>query len=381
MGQPMRRVSTLAVTMLLLVLITGCGKSTATTVPADNATPKSSVISSPVVSPAASAIPSLVASPSGAVTSSPLMLNGQRALSVVAPDATAPVQYAMSGDTLYRNADGTWNEVGPWDRVYSLLADPTNPRVLYSGGHAGCAVGGPAIPLRKSSDGGETWQTLLTGQNVRPIIVDPRDPQIIYGERCSLAISINGGQTWTDYAMTPSFDVSSISLAGTQLYVLITSEGGTSRIRSVDVKEPANPQIGDDLREFWGGGTVIASTQRIIVGEPHGIDISTDGGQSWSFSRAGLESVTVSVNALTQPIPNDELSRKFGIYVLAVDPENTSHLLAGTIRGLYGSQDSGKTWSRVASIDEVQVNDLQFAQNGAVLYVTTENGVVTLSNP
>ncbi len=372
---------TIPAAILLLLLLAACGKSTTTAVPAGSTSPTSGIASSPAVTATASATPNPTASPSGTAAAVSLMLGDQRARSVVVPDVTKSAQYGTSGDTLFRNANGIWSEVGQWDTVSSLVADPTNPSVLYSGGHPGCAVGGPAIPLRKSSDGGETWQTLLTGQDIRPLIVDPRNPQVIYGERCSLAISTNGGQTWTDYQMTPSFDVSAISLSGTRLYLLITSEGGTSRIRPVDVSDPEHPQVGTDLREFWGGGTVIASSQRIVIGEPHGIDISTDGGASWSFSRAGLETVTVSVNALSQPIPNAELSRKFGIYALAVDPAQAAHLFAGTIRGLYTSHDGGQHWERVPEIDEVQVNDLQFAENGAILYITTDNGVMTLTNP
>ena len=215
----------------------------------------------------------------------------------------------------------------------------------------------------------------------RPMIVDPSNPQVIYGERCSLAVSVNGGQTWNDYPMTPSFDVSDMSLVGNTLYVLITSEGGTSRIRPIDVTDPSHPNVGDDLHEFWGGGTLIASSDRIVVGEPHGIDVSVDGGNTWTFSRTGLESVTVSVNALTQPIPKDELSRKFGIYALAVDPSDASHIMAGTIRGLYESKDGGNTWSRVAQIDEVQIDQLTYAQGGDDLYVITDGAVTLLHKP
>ena len=109
--------------------------------------------------------------------------------------------------------------------------------------------------------------------------------------------------------------------------------------------------------------------------------MSTDGGKTWSFSRSGLESVTVSVNALVEPIPNEELSRKFGIYSLAVDPQQPSRIFAGTIRGLYVSQNNGASWSRVTQVDEIPAQKLAFGLNGGTLYVTTDNGVFVIRNP
>ncbi len=364
-----------------LLFLVACGGSNSTINPTPFATAGSSLNptpGAPEVSPSAS--PS-TGTPTSA-ESGDIAIDGEHAILVAVPDPNKSVAYAATQDALYRPQDsGGWDQIGRWDPSRSLLVDPSNTNILYSGGHPGCAVGGPAISLQKSIDGGNTWSTLLTGQNVRPMIVDPSNPQVIYGERCSLAISVNGGQTWNDYPMTPSFDVSDMSLVGNTLYVLITSEGGTSRIRPIDVTDPSHPNVGDDLHEFWGGGTLIASSDRIVVGEPHGIDVSVDGGNTWTFSRTGLESVTVSVNALAQPIPKDELSRKFGIYALAVDPSDASHIMAGTIRGLYESKDGGNTWSRVAQIDEVQINQLTYAQGGDDLYVMTDGAVTLLHKP
>ena len=372
--------STVSLTVLL-VLLAGCGGSTSTVMPTSQAT-SGGTSGTAAVTPTIPASPSVQSSASPAPVSGYISIDGERAIAVEVSDPALPAGYASTADALYRSdAGGGWHKIGLWSAARSLLVDPADPNILYSGGHPGCAVGGPAITLRKSTDGGTTWETLLTGQNVRPMIVDPANPKVIYGERCSLAISVDGGQSWTDYPMTPSFDVTDMSLAGHQLYVLITSEGGTSRIRTIDVSDPSQPQIGTDLDEFWGGGTLKASTDRIIVGEPHGVDVSTDGGQTWTFSRAGLESVTVSVNALVEPIPNEELSRKFGIYSLAVDPQQPSRIFAGTIRGLYVSQNDGSTWSRVTQIEEIPVHQLAFGLNGGTLYVTTDNGVFVIRNP
>lgn len=365
--------------LMVLLLLAGCSGAASTPQPASTTGSASTL--TPTSGPSTGVtIPASQQSPSASLEAGALVIDGEQATAVSVPDPSQTASYAMTADSLYRsNQSGGWDQIGSWDTSRSLLVDPTNSDVLYSGGHPGCAVGGAAITLQKSRDGGHTWQTLLTGQNVRPMIVDPSNPQVIYGERCSLAISTDGGETWSDYPMTPSFDVSDMSLAGSTLYVLVTSEGGTSHIRPVDVSNPAQPQMRADRHQFWGGGTIEASPSRIIVGEPHGVDVSADGGQTWTFSRTGLESVTVSVNALVEPIPNTELAGKFGIYSLAVDPHDATHLFAGTVRGLYESHDTGVTWTPVSSINQVVVSEVDFAQDGSRLYVTTDSGVVVLS--
>ena len=241
---------------VLLVLLAGCGGSTSTVMPTSQAT-SGGTTSTAVAPPTIPASPSTQASPSSIPVSGYISIDGERAIAVEVSDPSHPAGYASTADALFRSdAGGRWHKIGVWSAARSLLVDPVDPSVLYSGGHPGCAVGGPAITLQKSTDGGSTWETLLTGQNVRPMIVDPSNPQVIYGERCSLVISVDGGQSWTDYPMTPSFDVTDMSLAGQKLYVLITSEGGTSRIRPIDVSDPSQPQMGTDLEEFWGGGTL-----------------------------------------------------------------------------------------------------------------------------
>ncbi|HVB63133.1 MAG TPA: exo-alpha-sialidase [Nitrolancea sp.] len=365
--------------VLLLGLLVACGGGKSTPLP-----PVTVVSGGSSVSPSsiatASASPATVASPipgSGYLEIDQAPVLG---LNVIDPNRGAA--YARTGDSLYRSDEqGRWTKIGPWDPAWSLLVDPTNPDVLYSGGHPGCAIGGDAVAFQKSTDGGVTWQTMLSGQNVRPLIVDPTNPKVIFGERCTLSISVDGGKDWTDVPLTPNFDVSAMSLAGNELYLVVTSEGGTSRVAAVNVADPSHPQLGNDLLKFWGGGIVAASADRIIVGEPHGVDRSDDGGAHWSFSRSGLEPVTVSVNALVEPIPNSELSGQFGIYSLAIDPTNSERIFAGTIRGLYLSLDNGTTWARVSSIAAVPVRSMAFAQQGALLYVTTDNGVVGLAHP
>lgn len=379
-----RRWITLTVALGLSVLA-ACGGTPAASTPTATTPATGAPGGSPTAGPASpTATPGTpVASPTATPppATGALIINGARADQVVVPTPASDAMYAVTADGLYRRASGqNWTKVsGPISG--QLLADPTNPDVLYQGDHPPCAKGGESVPFQKSTDGGKTWQTIAVGQDIRPLNVDPANPSRLYGESCaSLAISTDAGQTWNKVQPVPSFDISALALAGTTLYGIYTSEGGTSWLVPTDISNPAQPVAGDRLLEFWGGGSVAATTERIIVGEPHGVHISTDGGKTWSFSRTGLEKVTLSVDALTQPIPQPEISQGFGIFAVASDPRNTQHIFAGSIRGLYQSQDGGKTWTLMPQVGEIRVNALTIALNGAALYATTEEGVV-VANP
>ncbi len=366
-----------------LLTLSACTTGAATT-PAPSASPSPAPATpSPTASPAGpvgSPSPSASESPSAPSTGY-LEIDGQRAHQVVIPKPAGAAEYAVTASGVYRYTNNAWAKVSANDGAGPIVSDPTNSDILYRGDHPACAVGGEPVSFQKSTDGGKTWVTMPGGENNRPRIVNPTNPSIVYGDSCALTVSSDAGQTWEMVQPLPSFDVSSLALAGNKLYGVYTSEGGTSRLMVSDISDPAHPTGDTQLLEFWGGGTVTATADRLVVGEPHGVHISTDGGQNWTFSRSGLEEVTVSVDVLTQPIPQDEISTGFGIFSAAIHPTQADHLEAGTIRGLYQSQDDGQTWTQVPEIDTTKVRELAFASNGSQLYVTTDDGVFIINNP
>ncbi|MDI3341810.1 MAG: exo-alpha-sialidase [Sphaerobacter sp.] len=315
-------------------------------------------------------------------TVTPLTIDGAPVVEIAVPAPGLDIVYAVAGNALYRRDNGgEWTKMSAGATEAHILVDPTHPDILYRGDHQPCARGGDAVPFERSVDGGRTWETIPGAENIRPLVIDPLDTNRLYGESCQLAISIDGGETWAISRPVAGFDVSSLGLLATQLYGVFTSEGGTSRVVALDVSTPTSPVTGPALLEFWGGGALYASLDRIIVGEPHGIHVSTDNGATWSFSRTGLEDVTLSVNALVQPIPQEEQARGFGIFALAVDPRQPERIYAGTIRGLYRSEDGGTTWERVPEVPEVKVRTLAFARGSKLLYATTDEGALEIANP
>ncbi len=92
----------------------------------------------------------------------------------------------------------TWQKVsiqGPTEGIdcRTLAIDPTNPQIMYAGGHNLWVV--------KSTDGGASWHTVKQGlpkAEVQALTVDPRKPQQLYAwvADAGLYRSRDGGQRW-----------------------------------------------------------------------------------------------------------------------------------------------------------------------------------------
>jgi hypothetical protein len=69
-----------------------------------------------------------------------------------------------------------WSSKGPGETVYALAIDPTTPTTLYAGADAG---------VFKSTDGGSTWNTSLSG-HASGLVIAPNTSTTLY------AVTSNG---------------------------------------------------------------------------------------------------------------------------------------------------------------------------------------------
>lgn len=311
-----------------------------------------------------------------------LRLDGLTTRQVVVWDAELPAEFATTRTSLYRrSANRHWTRVGDLPIEGRLIADPSDPDLLYLGDHPPCLSEGDPIPFYRSTDGGETWQEVQEVRNIRPILVWPADNDVIIGSQCGLAISQDRGVTWERHLPESEFDLTRLAVTQLGLYGVFTSERDISYLRRLRLEDPDHPEFDEPIISFWGPGAIHATGDRILVGEPGGIHFSDDGGRTWSTTRDGLDDVIASVDPLEEDIPEAELEEGVGIFALESDPSSSSRIFLGTIRGLYVSEDGGRSWGRSAEVDEVRVQQLDFALSGSILYVTTDDGVVVLHNP
>lgn len=211
---------------------------------------------------------------------------------------------------VYRSNDEgtTWERITPanhpdLNRFDSVAFDPKDNNVIYAGTYH--------LPW-KTSNGGKDWFPVVKGMiddsDVMSIIVDPADTQNVHATACSgIYHSVNGGQQWMKYKSIPNvFRRTQLMLMDpmnpSTLYAGTTSglwktvnENDFKRITPVDWV--INAMIIDQR-----------NPKKLIIGtEREGVQISNDGGESFTSANAGFHHQHISDVAVDREHPERAL--------------------------------------------------------------------------
>jgi photosystem II stability/assembly factor-like uncharacterized protein len=183
------------------------------------------------------------------------------------------------------------------------------------------------------------------------------EPNLLVGTNCTLQVSSDGGATWQFVPTTSGFDVRVAAsrertVAG-EIVAIGTSEGGTSFLWKFDLSSPDAVVDLGELATFWGLGGVAWREERMVLATAIGVGVSDDSGETWTWSRTGLEDATYSVDPLTDDIPAAEVGRTGGFRLAAVDPSDPDRIWVAGEPGLFRSDDGGATWTRLGNIANV----------------------------
>lgn len=252
--------------------------------------------------------------------------------------------------------------------IVEIAVHPKKPDILYAATNE---------YVYKTRNGGETWEALTKGMShsrVIAIVIDPELPANVYLGTKGDAVykSYDGGGHWSSqrngledvtitsvvHQLVVAPDNHRHLYAATSMGVFETRDGGESwEKRMVGMKEVLMVvTIDTDPRR---AGTLYAGTSG-------GVYKSLDGAQSWKKVNAGL-------------VPPDVLksSRALGVTRIRIDPHQEDVVYAATLRGVYKTEDGGRSWKRIGQtlpdqmISEMLLDPVQ----PKVVYVASRKGV------
>jgi len=272
------------------------------------------------------------------------------------------------GDGVYKSLDGgkTWTNMGLKNsqHIGMITIDPRDSNVVFVAAQGPLWSGGGDRGLYKTTDGGKTWELVLskgqyTGAN--EVHLDPRNPDIVYaslhqrfrnvaalmdgGPESGIYKSTDGGETWRELTNgIPDEDKGKIGLS----------------------VSPVNPDI------------VYATIE--LAQRTGGLWRSTDAGASWEkrsdevYSGTGphyyqeLFASPFDADTVYQVAPNLYKSVDGGktmkalenravhgdYHAVAFNPDDPDYMLVGTDGGLYESFDAGEHWKFFANMPITQ---------------------------
>ncbi len=258
------------------------------------------------------------------------------------------------GDGVYKSEDGgaTWKNLGlkNSEHIGNIIVDPTNSNTVYVSAYGPVWSSGGERGIYKTTDGGKTWKNILsvsehTGFN--EIHMDPRDPNVLYaaahqrqrkvftyiggGPESALYKSTDGGATWNKIMSgMPSGDIGRIGLAISPanpdvVYAIVEAAEGGGVYKSINRGASWSKQ---------GNYTSSGNYYQEIFADPKDVNklyamnaymvISTDGGKNFKIL--------------------GEKSKHIDNHAMWINPNNTDHYLVGSDGGIYETWDAAANW-------------------------------------
>ncbi|HTQ95994.1 MAG TPA: YCF48-related protein [Candidatus Acidoferrum sp.] len=211
---------------------------------------------------------------------------------------------------VYRSTDegASWTKITPdnhpdLNRFDSLAFDPKDNNTIYAGTYH--------LPW-KTSDGGKTWSAVVKGMiddsDVMNIIVDPANSANVHAVACSgIYHSLNGGTDWVKYKSIPNV------FRRTQLIRMDPSNPDTLYAGTTSgLWKTTNEK---DFRRVTPGDWIInamiidkSNPKKLIIGtEREGVQISNDGGESFTSANNGFHHMHISDVAVDREHPGNAL--------------------------------------------------------------------------
>lgn len=272
------------------------------------------------------------------------------------------------GDGLYRSKDGgaSWENVGleKSEHISKIIVHPEDSNTVFVAAQGPLWSSGGERGLFKTSDGGETWENVLSAgewTGVTDVIMDPRNPERLYaatwqhhrtvaayvggGPESGIHMSEDGGATWTELKSgLPEGNKGKIGLAISPQQPDVVYAAIELNRRTGGVWRSSNRGASwNKMSDAVGGGTGPHYYTELYA-SPHQFDkiylvsntsqISDDGGKSWR-----------NINNEYKHVDD---------HAIAFRPDDPDYILFGSDGGLYESYDGEKSWRFINNLPITQ---------------------------
>lgn len=255
---------------------------------------------------------------------------------VVNPQNDAIIFFGALGAGVFRTTDGGihWQAVNQGlsaTSVTSIVADPANPTTMYA------STNGSG--LFKSTDNGTTWSLKLWPNPpldyVLSVTVDPLNSNTLYIPTVNNGIlaSYDDGATW--YNIQNNLPTTSGSPIATAFTVSATYPTSTLYAGTWGHGIYQSTDSGISWHLVDAGNAQITSLQ-VYPGDPTSIMASSaNSGVIFVISSGGVNSYRISTNGLPS----------YDVLSILIDPSTFGTLYAGTMNGVYITNNNGSLWS------------------------------------
>lgn len=276
------------------------------------------------------------------------------------------------GDGIYRSRDGgqSWEHMGLEDseHISEILIHPEDPNTIWVAAQGPLWSPGGERGLYKSTDGGETWEQVLSAgewTGVTDIVMDPRNPDRLLaatwqrhrtvaaymggGPESGLHVSDDGGETWREVtAGLPTGNRGKIGLA-------ISPQNPDVVYAAIEQDRRAGGVYRSDNRgESW---TRMSDTVSGGTGPHYYMELYAD---PHRFDRIILVSNTTQISddggATFRDINNE--NKHVDDHAIAFHPTDPDYILVGSDGGLYESVDDQQTWRFISNLPITQFYDI-----------------------
>lgn len=269
------------------------------------------------------------------------------------------------GDGIYKSEDGgaSWKNMGlkTSEHIGKILVHPSNSNIIYVAAIGPLWSKGGERGLYKTTDGGTTWEAVLTideHTGINDIVMHPSNPEVLYatsfqrrrhvytyvggGPGSGIHKSTDGGATWTQINTgLPGVELGRIGLAVTPadpnlVYAIVEAAEGKGGFYAT-----TNQGASWEKR---GGHVTSGNYYQEIIADPvnantvYSMDtwmsVSHNGGRSFKF-----------VGEDAKHVDN---------HCMWINPKNTNHWLVGCDGGVYETWDAAATWDFKENIPVTQ---------------------------